>query len=351
MEVSSQKTPKAKEENVFFIEALELVVADFPKRSQEIIRSRYGADGKGALTLEEIGRKYAITRERVRQVIREVFRKIKEKKETQLLKEVSDRIIFTLEQNNGIMEEQTLLLTLGGETKKQQGVVRFFLDCLDDLSEHEIKGELKYVFAIASFDLVKWRQIKNAAVEVLKEAEESMNDKDLFRQVSKIIDKDLKEKRFFDFLQISQEVLKNNFNKWGLAGWKEITPKGTREKAFLVLKEIGRPMHFKEIAQTIDKYNLSKKKTHPQTVHNELIKDKNFVLVGRGIYALSKWGYKKGTVRDVLEEILQKNKKPLTRDEILDRVLEIRQVKKSTIIINLNNFFAKTKDGGYTFKK
>ena len=86
-------------------------------------------------------------------------------------------------------------------------------------------------------------------------------------------------------------------------------------------------------------------------MHNELIKDKRFVLVGRGIYALSEWGYKKGTVKEVIEEILKDAKKPLTREEILDRVLKIRQVKKSTIVINLNTFFDRIEKNLYTIKK
>ncbi|MFZ3031722.1 MAG: hypothetical protein WA082_01680, partial [Candidatus Moraniibacteriota bacterium] len=88
----------------------------------------------------------------------------------------------------------------------------------------------------------------------------------------------------------------------------------------------------------------------PQTVHNELIKDQRFVLVGRGIYALSDWGYKPGTVKDVITEILQAAGKPLSREDILARVLEIRQVKKSTIIINLNTFFARIGKNAYTIK-
>ncbi len=46
----------------------------------------------------------------------------------------------------------------------------------------------------------------------------------------------------------------------------------------------------------------------PQTVHNELIKDIRFVLVGRGIYALNEWGYEKGVVKDVIKGILKDQK-------------------------------------------
>ena len=152
-------------------------------------------------------------------------------------------------------------------------------------------------------------------------------------------------------LAVSREIKQNVFGKWGLAGWSDIKPRGTREKAYLVLKTADKPLHFREIADLIDSYGLQKKKkSHPQTVHNELIKDKRFVLVGRGIYALSDWGYKRGTVKEVITEILRASDKPLSREEVLEKVLQIRQVKKSTVIINLNTFFARIGKNAYTVK-
>jgi DNA-directed RNA polymerase delta subunit len=140
-----------------------------------------------------------------------------------------------------------------------------------------------------------------------------------------------------NLLEVMAGFAKNAFDKWGLFDWKEINPKGTREKIYIVLKERNKPLHFVEIAEHIDKYQLSKKKAHPQTVHNELIKDDRFVLIGRGIYALKEWGYQEGTVKDILKDILKKSKKPLTKDEILEQVFKMRKVKKSTVMINLNN--------------
>jgi DNA-directed RNA polymerase delta subunit len=122
-----------------------------------------------------------------------------------------------------------------------------------------------------------------------------------------------------------------------------------------VLRSINKPLHFREIAHLIDKYGLGKhvsKKTHPQTVHNELIKDARFVLVGRGIYALAEWGYVPGTVQDVIRAILlEQGGAPMNREAIVARVLELRRVRKSTVIINLNTFFAKIGKDVYTEKR
>jgi hypothetical protein len=72
------------------------------------------------------------------------------------------------------------------------------------------------------------------------------------------------------------------------------------------------------------------------------------VLVGRGIYALSEWGYKSGVVRDVIRELLKKNG-PMSKEDIVDQVMKERYLKKNTILVNLQNskYFKKNKNGLY----
>ena len=92
---------------------------------------------------------------------------------------------------------------------------------------------------------------------------------------------------------------------------------------------------FNEIAKSIRDSDFKRKDVTQQAIHNELIKDKRFVLIGRGIYALNEWGYKQGIVSDVIEEVLKEANEPLHRDEIVKRVLAKRQVKETTILLNL----------------
>ena len=96
-------------------------------------------------------------------------------------------------------------------------------------------------------------------------------------------------------------------------------------------------MHFVEIADHINQIGFDKKKANPATVHNELILDNKYVLVGRGLYGLKEWGYKEGTVVDVIKSILSEAGEPISRDEIITKVLEKRLVKKTTIILALMN--------------
>ena len=114
------------------------------------------------------------------------------------------------------------------------------------------------------------------------------------------------------------------------------------------MRRHGSPMHFKEVADAISK--TFGKKIHYATCHNELIRDLRFVLVGRGMYALAEWGYKTGIAREVIQDILKRGKEPLSKDDIVAKVMKERYFKKNTILVNLANskYFKKTKNGLYT---
>jgi hypothetical protein len=149
------------------------------------------------------------------------------------------------------------------------------------------------------------------------------------------------------WLAISKRIGKNPLGDWGMADSSNIKTKGMRDYAFLVIRKHGSPIHFRDVAKQITK--MFNKKAHVATTHNELIKDKRFVLVGRGLYALAEWGYVPGVVRDVIKQILEKNG-PLTRDEVIDKVMKERYVKENTIVVNLQNprYFKKDREGKYS---
>jgi hypothetical protein len=128
--------------------------------------------------------------------------------------------------------------------------------------------------------------------------------------------------------------LKDN---WGLTKWPTVNPKNIRDKIYVILSDHGKPLHFSEIADAIKDSNFKRRDVTTQAIHNELIKDKRFVLIGRGIYALNDWGFSRGTVSDIIADILKDAGEPLHRDEIVKRVLKSRQVKETTILLNLQS--------------
>lgn len=349
-EISLNKTGKIS----FFDLANSLLSAE-PERAQEIIKRRFGLSQQDPQTLERIGQEHKITRERVRQIISDVLKRIGQKKNDAAFKEAEERIVFTIEKNHGIIEERKLIEALSGGDYKEENAIGFFGALSGQITISEGKGEIKKSWLISSDVLKKVQKVAGAVKAIFEKERTLLADDKIAERVNQQLGGEkisFSKEQILSYLSALANVQRNKFGKWGMAGWKEVNPKGTRERIYLVLKEKNEPLHFSDIAKLIDQYGLSHKKAHPQTVHNELIKDDRFILVGRGIYALKEWGYKTGTIQDVLKDILTKSPKPLNKDEVLEEVLKIRKVKKATVMINLNNqkIFEKT-NNFYIVKK
>lgn len=322
-------------------------------RSRAVIESRYGL-GKNAerMTLEAIGKHYGITRERVRQVENHSIAVIRKSKQY-------------VEEKTAFDEMEQLIHSLGGIVVEQ--------DLLDHISKDKIiQNHINFLLVIGHpFKKIKedddfrhrWyvdEALSDKVHASLKRIYENLKDEDLIPETEMIKSfmnhiKDLAEKfkneeMIRRWLSISKKIGKNPLGEWGKTSSPNISAKGMRDYAFLVIRKHGSPIHFKEVAKTISE--VFKKKAHIATCHNELIKDPRFVLVGRGLYALSEWGYMSGVVKDVIKKILEKHG-PLTKEEIIDKVMKERYVKENTIAVNLQNpkYFKKNKEGKYTFVK
>lgn len=343
-----KNSPKAPSIGGEFFDFVKKLLDTLPSRSQEILSQRYGLDGKEGETLEEIGKKHGITRERVRQIITDAIKKISAKKEDESFRKFEEKIISNIKENYGIIDKNEVLEKLSGKDAKERNSIMFFADCTSKIIAFE-DAKTKESWIVSEEVIKEVEKVEKAALEILGAERRIMEKPELAEKISQKIN--FPAQQVFSYLKVLKEIEKNKFEKWGMAEWSEITPKGTRDRVYLVLKQEKKPMHFTEIADLIDKYHLSKKKSHPQTIHNELIKDNRFVLIGRGIYALKEWGYPSGTVKDILQEILRKNRRAMTREEILNAVLKVRRVKKSTIMINLNSREFVRQNNFYSIKK
>lgn len=349
---SSKAVLKGNQETLFFAPLLEQFLGRLPLRSRDIIAARFGMQESRPKTLEEIGRLYGITRERVRQIIGSALKFLAQESGHPSWMHVASRIRSTLEGKSGIMRADEFLESLAPIGGKERGALLAFIECFPVIREEKPTKDRERAYRLKDFSLAGWEKVRENIREILAEVGQAMDEDMLFARFAEK-NGTIGKKEVFDFLAVAKDVRRNVFGKWGLIEWSDIKPRGTREKAHLVLKMAGKPLHFREIARLIDSHGLqrnSKRQSHPQTVHNELIKDKRFVLVGRGVYALSEWGYSKGTVKEVLEEIFARMKKPLSREEVLTEVMKVRQVKRSTVIINLNMFFDRIGKNAYIKK-
>jgi len=325
------------------------LLAELPDRARDVLIGRYGLGAKAEkMTLESIGQKYSITRERVRQIenyaLNTIRRSAAFEKETAVFSE-TEELIDSL---GNVVSEQKLLEHISKEKSVQNHI--HFLLVLGSAFKHAKEDKEFYH---------RWyvdQDIADRIHEALRTLHNDLTDDDLVSEAD-LIDSFLKEVKDLNqkyrnealvrrWLDISKNIAQNPLGEWGRSQSSNVRAKGMRDYAYLTIKRHGSPMHFSEVARAIT--DLFSRKAHVATCHNELIKDPRFVLVGRGLYALSEWGYTTGVVKDVIRDILEKHG-ALTREEILEKVRNERYVKDNTIVVNLQDskLFKHTRDGRY----
>lgn len=336
--------------------ALQLLAA-LDTRSKDIMARRYGVTTGKPETLESIGREYGITRERVRQIQSQAKRAISELQE--LLTPVATIFTDVFTSHGGILTEDHIVAIVQDRLQSERPaatVVAFYLDMLNPyqyVSRHPSFGpHWRYPAAInpQADDVLK------AARTLLKETKHPVTEQQLISDIRRELaatEATVPTAHILATLTASKYVDRTPFGEWGLTEWPETNPRGVGDKAYAVLRRHNRPEHFTKITELINTASFDHKRANPQTVHNELIKDERFVLVGRGLYGLTEWGYISGTVADVIESLLKDAGQPLTREEVIERVLAQRQVKKNTILLGLQNQkrFQRTPENRYTVTK
>lgn len=309
------------------------LTSDLPERQKEIILRRFGFKGNERETLEAIGKSFGITRERIRQIQEDAFKKIKEK----IGKYEKVFVFFEkhLIRFGGLRNENILLRELGeGRFEKE---VYFLLAVGGKFKRYTEKKDHYPFWALNEGFVAKAKKAIDCLSIKLKEIGKPADLKNLnFLSLEKPI--------LTSYLEITKKIQKNENSLYGLREWPEINPRGVKDKAYLVLKKIKKPLHFTEITKFIEG-------AHLQTVHNELIRDQRFVLIGRGIYALKEWGYTPGLVKDIIIRALKENG-PMAKSEILKNVLRQRMVKENTILLNLSNrkYFLRDSQGKYNLR-
>lgn len=325
------------------------LLAAAPTRAREVLTRRFGLGTTATReTLEAIGDHAGVTRERVRQIEAAGLDAVRASKAFKEAAASFTELAAYIDALGAIVPEEVLLALLGKD-EKTRNRFRFFL-MLDSAFYRE--RETNEFFARWHVDKATAKHIHDALSRLYASLsdDEVLSEGDLLdrflEELKEVNDAYKNEEVLKRWLSLSKHIGNNPLAEWGRASAPAIRIKGIRDYAYLAVKRHGEPMHFSTVAKTIG--SLFSKKAHIATTHNELIKDPRFVLVGRGLYALTEWGYKPGVVRDVIRETLASNG-PMKKDEIIHQVKRARFVKDNTILVNLNDarYFKRLKDGRY----
>lgn len=328
------------------------ILKEMPDRTQKVLSRRFGIDPENKSTnrccetLESIGKDFGITRERVRQIEN---RGLEEFKRSSYFADVQRFFLFLrsfIDEQGGLKRQDILEKTLVPEEQLRPYLL--FILKISNLFLFEPESSSFYsswktreeVSDIAD-------RVVRFLIDLMEKEKRLFSEEELLergtKEVPKYLHLTIPTNHLISYIEATKKIRKDQFNNYGPVWWPEVNPRGNRDYAYMILKIEKRPLHFREIAKKIEE--SFQRPVQAGSLHNELIKNDKFVLVGRGTYGLKEWGYKNGTVKDIIEDILKENG-PLTRNEVLNEVQKQRMVKRDTILLNLSNF-KKTPDGKY----
>jgi hypothetical protein len=326
-------------------------------RQKEVITARFGLEGQqDGETLAAIGERLNVTRERVRQIengaIVLVKANITKNPEAGV---ILDKVKKYIVSRGGVAKKSDVVkFTSALATGIRENHLDFLAEASGAFNLYREDDAFNPFYYVTEKDLKTARTFVDSWVGFLKSKKEKVFADSYQVQLAGF----LKAKPAFlpviaeNYLGISKLIDKNPYGDMGLREWPEISPATVRDKIYLVLKKKAEPLHFEDIAKHINKVGFDDQEALAPTVHNELIKDSRFVLVGRGIYGLKEHGYEPGTAREVITKVL-KTKGPLKPNDVVIHVNQQRFFKPNTILINLQNrnFFERMNDGKYRVRE
>ncbi len=320
-----------------FAKQIESFMLLLTQKEKFVIERRFNLDKKEKATLEEIGQHFSVTRERIRQIEKNAINKLKRNLENCNLFDIANIAYDEIVAAGGIIREDILISRLIVQ-KSEYSVEALQLILSIDKRFNRVPNTVAFhpYLKLVNYLQSELEGYCRLAVDFLNKNRNTVHIDELYNTV--IVEKktEIEKPTFRSLIQIDKKIKLLEQDLVGLYEWRHINPRTLRDKIYFVLRQNREPMHFMDIANKIIESNFDKKKINLQAVHNELIRHEEFVLIGRGIYGLSEWGYKSGTVADVIASIL-KGKESMSQQDIINEVLKQRKVKPITVILSLKN--------------
>lgn len=341
---------KIKSSQIYLSKIIQESLSNLKEKEQKVLELYFGLKAEKKFTLDAIGKKYGITRERVRQIRNTALNKITKNPGKNLIR-FWQNIKEFLKNYNGFANQKELIKKF----VKDEDLIKIH-QLLLILNVHPELVKIKETRERPIIWLTKGTKpnfvysAQKQLYQILKKNGQPQNHKKLWDLLKRTaFGKKHKAKISKNFVLSALTASKKFVSRDGLFGlknWPHLNPRNTRDKIHFIFKKTGQPLHFRKLTEHIHQEDFEGKKPAAATVHNELIADERFVLIGRGIYALREWGYHGGTVCEAIKEILSNHQNGLHQEKLIQKILNIKQVSKNTILMNLqtNDCFVRIRE-------
>lgn len=317
------------------------VLSSLSEKEKTVIWKRVGLRGEKQ-TLQFIGNSFqpGITRERVRQIEESGIKKMGRIIKSTILTQIQERGVELIKIHAGIISKEKLSNILIKELQLEKnvngGIIEAIIHSDLDINKSKQKLGCKIHFIAENINKTHITLVHNEALKILKKKKDVMDRTVLYDLIDiNLADKKLSTIFIDSCLELFDDIIMGEETLIGLTKWKILNPQTLKDKALYIIKKEKVPLHFVDISNKITEYLGESVKVN--TIHNELIRNQEFVLIGRGIYALKEWGFIPGTVLDVISNVLKKKWEPMNTEDISKEVLKTRNVKQTTIYMNLQN--------------
>jgi predicted DNA-binding protein YlxM (UPF0122 family) len=314
---------------------IESLLVLLTQKERQVVEKRFSIGTDKRFTLEEIGQEFNVTRERIRQIEKNALQKLRRNVENFDAIVINNAAHDFIVERGGICKEDDLLShVIKSDPQLGIGAIQMILS-LDKRFER-LSNTIQYhpYYKLNTISEESIKTVCNMSLDYLKKSQRVATIKELYDVVKGAVS-DVQAGSLKSAYSVHKSF-KPVEDGVGLMEWRNIHPRTLRDKIFFVLRQKGGSMHFVDICNEIMSAQFDRKSLNMQAVHNELIRYPEFVLVGRGLYALKEWGFDHGTVADVIEDIMAA-KESMSEDQIIDEVMKRRKVKAITVILNLKN--------------
>jgi len=326
-------------------------------RQSMILRLRYGLDDGMPRTLEEVGQRFGITRERIRQIENKILNRIRHPTRRHIIDDIVRPFEFALQQAGGILKENQISEKVTEVMVLSEinpiGATRFVLKVTSRLEEI---GD--GIWALEECPHEYFPSVTAAAALRLEKNHSRMRYNQLVSEVRKILDpSNSMEERKIDTLfieaclQVDAQFEISNDGWCTLAKWQN----SYIDEMVEVLRNEDTPLHFREIASGVKALLNGNHEVSDHNIHAIAQRRQDiFVWVGQGTYGLVEWGMQRPLYYvDLINNILEVEGKALPAEEIIRRVEESRPCKHTSIMmyLTLNDRFAEFAPGIYGLSK
>ena len=335
--LATQKIPKEAIVEASFVDIINDILAFVTPKYLPIIKLRYGYDDGKCRTLEEIGKKIGITRERVRQIVVKEIKQVKYHKRNKL-QIVIEHIERLLLQYNGIISVKDVehdRYFASGNRNQMIFLSNFLTDCYEERYRILDKKFLSYL----SDNEIKilHSKIREAALKCQFPIDEKGFIKNILSLAGSISEYYLSHHLLY---HEHIELLKDKV----LSPGRLSVP----DRIKLIIRNINRPIHFSEIAQLYRNHFGEAKirsKDLKRAIHARISDSNKFIIVGPGTFILRSHF----RIPNNIEEIVKVSKEILqSLKNISDTKYLINEIRRRNIDVGgLNEYSLKSILGEY----